>query len=355
MMVNTNFIGQNVPDEDIDQIVNEILLNFRFGKICFDINSEGFPYTILIVVDKVVRKLMENGIRKDAMFILSGGSDCDNNVILYKKHCQHFDWVELRVRFVEMFQTHAKDKVVKNLELYENNTRTVGIKPKKFLTFNKTPKHQRVGFVAELLRRNLVDDAYVSCYIKGSPEEGCDFGSFEINHQGLARKFPTYYEQMKKVLDENDHKFPLRLTLSKDDDHDISKELYLFNDSYFGISTETKFFHDNYDNELELLEDLSLDCNFLTEKTWKFVMAKQPFIVLGFTHSLARMRDIGYKTFHPYINESYDNIENDEERLMAIVDEIERLCNQTDEEWIEFQNYTNSIAEHNFNILKGLR
>ncbi len=78
-------------------------------------------------------------------------------------------------------------------------------------------------------------------------------------------------------------------------------------------------------------------------------------MVLGFTNSLARMRDIGYQTFHPYINETYDTIENDEERLIAIVNEIERLCNQTDEEWLEFQRHTNVIAEHNFNVLKNHR
>jgi len=356
MMISTDFIGTYHPDEDVEQVVKEILVNRKSGKICFDINSEGLPYTRLHFVDRVVKVLVERGINTDDLFIMSGGSKCPDNFDYYTQHCQRFGWIQLRILFVEMFQTHAKDKIYRNLELYDNNQRTIDIKPKKFLTFNRTPKHHRVGFVAELLRRNLVDNAYVSSYINGTAEQGCDFGSFRVHHEGLARKFPKYYTQIKETLDQNEDVFPLTLTLDKNkDDHDISEELYLFNESYFGISTETKFFHDNYQSEVELLEDLSLDCNFFTEKTWKFVTAKQPFMVLGFTNSLARLRELGYKTFHPYIDESYDLIEDDEERLMAIVDEIERLCNQSDEEWLEFQKHTNIIAEYNFNVLKDVR
>ena len=63
------------------------------------------------------------------------------------------------------------------------------------------------------------------------------------------------------------------------------------------------------------------------------------------------MRTLGYKSFAPHINESYDWIEDDELRLEAIMNEVERLCNFTDIEWMDFQTNVQSIVEHNFNLI----
>ena len=40
---------------------------------------------------------------------------------------------------------------------------------------------------------------------------------------------------------------------------------------------------------------------------------------------LKRLQILGYKTFSPYIDESYDLIENNKERFYAIVNEIDRI------------------------------
>jgi hypothetical protein len=63
------------------------------------------------------------------------------------------------------------------------------------------------------------------------------------------------------------------------------------------------------------------------------------------------LKECGYQTFHPYIDESYDNIEDDELRYQAVIQEINRLCAQTDEEWITWQNNIKSIVEHNYQVL----
>jgi hypothetical protein len=67
--------------------------------------------------------------------------------------------------------------------------------------------------------------------------------------------------------------------------------------------------------------------------------------------SLVYLKKLGYKTFSPYINEHYDTIKNDEERLTAVWSEVERLCAFSDEEWLEWQNGIIDIVEHNYNVL----
>ena len=64
---------------------------------------------------------------------------------------------------------------------------------------------------------------------------------------------------------------------------------------------------------------------FFSEKTYKPITVLQPFIMVNCAYSLQALKEIGYKTFHPYINESYDNEEDDYKRLDMIYEEIKRL------------------------------
>ena len=78
--------------------------------------------------------------------------------------------------------------------------------------------------------------------------------------------------------------------------------------------------------------------------------------VSGAVHSinfLRSLRERGYKTFDPIINEHYDTIDNDDERMMAIVAEIERLSKFTESEWIEFTRAVKDIVEYNAERLRN--
>ena len=76
-----------------------------------------------------------------------------------------------------------------------------------------------------------------------------------------------------------------------------------------------------------------------------------PFILYAMPGSLKVLREQGYKTFSPYINETYDLIENDEDRSVAIANEIERLCLMSDEWWYETLTELQPRLDHNFNHL----
>lgn len=56
---------------------------------------------------------------------------------------------------------------------------------------------------------------------------------------------------------------------------------------------------------------------FPTEKTGKALISGKPFIVLSSRHFLKNLREIGFKTFSPWIDESYDEIEDESERIIA--------------------------------------
>lgn len=95
--------------------------------------------------------------------------------------------------------------------------------------------------------------------------------------------------------------------------------------------------------------------NFPTEKTYKPIACKRPFVIFSTPWFLKEFRDLGYKTFHPYINESYDTIDNDVDRLNAIVEEVTRLCALPSPEFISIMEKCKEITEYNFNIMESLR
>jgi hypothetical protein len=349
--VATDYMYYDMPYKDIQYITNCIIDNYNPNlEIVYDVEGEGLPYYILIWLDKITRTLIANNIDLNSITLLSGGHNGEENQILYLKLCEKFNFIPVKIKFTNIYEQHAIRYLNLYPEIYNSEVSVPRLKPKKFLCLNRTVKVHRISLVAELMRRNLVDDAYVSMYVNGSDEDGC-VGSFGIPYHNISKQLPKYHESISNYLKENEHRFPLKLTLEKDPTNtfDMSKEQYLFDDSYFGIITETKYFSDSDDIDL-IKSDLTLDCSFFTEKTYKFILAKHPFILVGFRRSLAKLREQGYKTFSPYIDESYDTIENDEDRLMAIADEIERLSKFTDEEWLEFQRHTIPIIEHNFKV-----
>ena len=64
---------------------------------------------------------------------------------------------------------------------------------------------------------------------------------------------------------------------------------------------------------------------------------------------------MGYKTFEPFIDESYDDIEDDVVRMKKIQSEIKRICNMTNSELHDSYYKMKDILIYNRNnfISKG--
>ena len=274
------------------------------------------------------------------------------------------------------------------------------IKPYKFLFYNNHPKINRIYFVGQIIRRNLHDkgmmslniteDQWWSCieqyanpdnaFIQAFfPETGPDVFQALINNKDLTLQLKGLGSRDYQGTNQFDlNNFHMNqdqwISLGEDTIEHVNK-------CYFAIITETKYLQDvtnkTHPNlyssgwkvqrptaiyeEQEAIEHeyefpCTIDTNFIdcitfTEKTYKFIMAKMPFILCGMPGALAVLRETGYKTFSPWINEAYDLIENDEDRAVAIAEEIERLCSMSDEWWLDAQKELIPRLEHNFEYL----
>ena len=87
---------------------------------------------------------------------------------------------------------------------------------------------------------------------------------------------------------------------------------------------------------------------FITEKTYRTILMKQPFILFSNPYALQYLRNAGYKTFSPFMDESYDSIENLADRQNAIINEVKRLHSMKESEFNELLVKCREIAEHNY-------
>jgi hypothetical protein len=86
-----------------------------------------------------------------------------------------------------------------------------------------------------------------------------------------------------------------------------------YRDTYFSLVTETVF---NY------------PYSFRTEKIWKPIGIGHPWIAVANAGFYRDMHNIGFKTFSHAIDESFDSIDNNQDRIERIATIVEDLCQQ---------------------------
>ena len=181
------------------------------------------------------------------------------------------------------------------------------LREKHYLTLNFRGKTHRAELIKYLLNNELFVKGLVSLNYVDSDERELKVqwgGGPEINLEGLL-PYSVDYDMSDKL----DYKIPHYENGDRFiDPHSIEP----YQDSYINIVNESWTIPD--------------DWVFLTEKTIKPIMHFQPFIINGQRDSLSKLHKLGFKTFEPFIDESYDKIEEPGERLNAICEEIKRLC-----------------------------
>jgi hypothetical protein len=71
----------------------------------------------------------------------------------------------------------------------------------------------------------------------------------------------------------------------------------------------------------------------------------------GNKHSLRYLRELGYQTFHGFIDESYDDLES-WDRLDAIIQILKDIKAMPDEKKIQWFGSMKDILDHNFKVLR---
>jgi len=174
-----------------------------------------------------------------------------------------------------------------------------------FLYLNKQPRKHRVNLYNKLLEQGVLDNS-IYTFVKGESKRRLEK---EYELPGIDPKdYPRYGM-----------------------DQDITEMPYV--DTVCSIVSETN------DNDTDV---------FMTEKIWKPIMAQHVFVVHGNHLYLQKLREIGFKTFGSYFDESYD-LENDRDKK---IDKIVSLCKDLKtKDWNDIYRQTIALRQHNYDTL----
>jgi hypothetical protein len=322
-------------DRSTADIVKEIRQARLEGKnkIVFFNSSETFTETTIFKAQRIAEVLKE--IPREDLFFSVG---CVDGQAFYDELCEKYGLVN---RF-NIISAHHFEYTIK-IFAKEIDTPEYIVEPKEklFVCFNKLHRKHRLQLLAEAIRNNWLDKSYYSF-------EGAFVNWFVIRH-----RLPISDEDYKTILTIQD-KFPLRLNITAERHNPVdlrNEDIQYHENSYFSIITETIMGpFDPTDGLLDYMNTL-----FLSEKIFKPFAFKHPFITFAWPGTLAALRRRGYKTFHPYIDESYDDEPDYDKRFQMLINEIKRLEKFTTDEWIEWQKNIKPLVEHNYKYLLELK
>ena len=318
-------------------LTQEQLQEIRDGKATLLLSNshEAFHYIVRNFYDSIV---LRHNIPPKQILLLSESADISSH-IRYVANELNLDMI--RSRWMRRFE----HDIQWNRRLMEPEIITLESKKydKKFLCFNRRWRGHRTVLVALLYALDLIKHGHVSL---ARSDDNRDWYSVFGRNRYLMETCPEALELFDKIEEElyaTQPEFYLDkddLTINRAKMDDTTN--YLYSDTYFSVVTETFMFMKERPDEYG---------RFLSEKTFKPVAMKHPFIVASTPHFLTKFKELGYKSFSPYIDESYDEERDDAKRMMMIVKEIERLANLSKTELEQFLVAMREICQHNYDLL----
>ncbi len=210
---------------------------------------------------------------------------------------------------------------------------------KKFISFNRITGNLRIYrsiMVAKLSLKGLLKDGYVS-YSPICPVHNTHYQDTFAKFNG--RKYGFDFSQVKELtkgLDQIQH--PCRID-NKDSDNIPNQSFSIgplqeMMSSFLHVVTETMFWDER---------------THLTEKIFKPIVAKQPFVLVGCANNLEYLRSYGFKTFDRWWDEGYDSITDPNKRLDAVIDIIDKICKLSLTDLEDMLKEMQEVLEHNYN------
>ncbi len=210
---------------------------------------------------------------------------------------------------------------------------------KKYITFNRLTSAGRIYrslLVANLQRDGVLDQGYVS-YNDVCPENNCNYQQNlkQARDAGLIDD-TVYHQACNNIKSIN---LPLRIDYK--DQAQIPNHSFVLSavpetqESFCYLVTETCFWETK---------------KHLTEKIFKPIVSRMPFILAGPAHNLKYLRSYGFKTFSRWWDESYDDIEDPIARLEAIQSIINKICSLSLIELESLLTEMEPVLDYNYNL-----
>lgn len=204
-------------------------------------------------------------------------------------------------------------------------------KSKDYNSLNRTARLHRVEHLYYLISKKLVDKGLVSGHYSNNLDSSW-IPESRILEQPNSVFFKTLRENLPLIADKN--------VIIDNPDHD---EETVFNHSIYKNSllsfvTETAFHQPGM---------------FITEKSFKPIVAGHPFIILGQHNILKELNKMGYRTDFPGIDQSYDDIVDPVDRFYAAHNSLIKWINTSRKDKEMYLRESLKMLKHNQNVFKS--
>lgn len=234
-------------------------------------------------------------------------------------------------------------------------------KEKHYICLNSQIKPHRYQLVAGLHHNNLLQYGHVSCqsyesHVDSYPQIK---NAYEMKEQlkkdgADPAEFIQFYNTLPYNVDKIDKDNYLNRihTSWRCDDHATRKKDTIeiaYNSAVIDVVAETALLQPKF-NDKEILNNI----NFLSEKTFKSIMFKMPFIISGDKGNNKELLRHGFKLYDMLFDYTFDDYESYVDRNNAIVEQLKKYCDMPLEDFIKLveTDEVQEVVEHNYNTLK---
>jgi hypothetical protein len=323
-----------VSKTNIDSLIGNQLGNFKSNLVKYYVdNNINFIYPIILFNNKLFENYTTIELNKELInavqnkkcrivfvYILEGyfnnidwiNNLCQkysfekNDVILITSNLIEFNNYNFTLIQYNYFGNHINflpmsklDKI--NLKNYENNYNRFlnNINTLHFLCFNGIPRFNRILMFDELNQNEKL--------------KGKSITTLRSNDKNYYYDVPNWKNQ--KIGG------GARLNI----------QAHL--DCFINVVTETLF---------------DVDSIFISEKTYKPIYLCQPFIIFGNPNSLKKLKELGYKTFDKWWDESYDMELDINDRFKKIISILEEISEWDMDKCFDVKQEMQEILIHNY-------
>jgi hypothetical protein len=205
----------------------------------------------------------------------------------------------------------------------------------RFLCLGGYPRPHKVQFLAELNAAGVLQDPNV---IWSGPSPATKKWG---DYKDVLSKLHYTDEEITRTTD-----FLPKLPHIIDVDVGVTKarmqdfDLALYNRGRIHVVLETDFYtsFDRFGCEVRVR---------YTEKTLKAILSGSPFLLFAAPGTLSLLREHGYRTFAPHLDESYDTLPAHRSRVDALIEEIKRVLQMSTPEFDRLMAKIKPVADHN--------
>lgn len=203
------------------------------------------------------------------------------------------------------------------------------VRSKKFLFMGSKDYPSRKFILSHIMTHNLKADGYVSyTQFGGGQLAPAHYSTEEIAHVNQIADSANMYLPMEPI-DDNPSEY-------------TRMPRQFMTDSYLNMVTDT-FFETSYSSV------------FVSEKVFNAMIHEQMFMMLSPANTLQFLRDSGYKTFGEFVDESYDQIQNNHDRIVAVTNSFMDFVSKPIQEIQEIYLKCLPILEHNRKLVMAKR